>query len=246
MLDSQSLNSTFLEVIISSKAKRVFIRYVSHCTLQFNFDAWWVSINVGSKCPVSWNNSTCAFTWWVYLHCGIVETSSPAVICIICHQVLHHQLEHGTSSMGKHMLAKAHCVKLNKSTQLEVTGLHSSTVDETAFAILKRHGSRRITMVRLPRKFIFDIQLNPYWPKWQTKFPQLLATDFERSKFHHDMCTHYFVLEFFWTHIPLNDISNHKLWRSYRTLQSDLLLPSAATLCNICQGKYALTIDAIK
>jgi len=39
--------------------------------------------------------------------------------------------------MGKHLLAKAHIVKLNQLTDTEITELTSSTVDETAFAILK-------------------------------------------------------------------------------------------------------------
>ena len=64
--------------------------------------------------------------------------------------------------MGKHLLAKAHIAKLNKSTESEVTELTSSTVDETALAILQRQGSRGITIVMLQRKTIFDIQLDPY------------------------------------------------------------------------------------
>jgi len=61
--------------------------------------------------------------------------------------------------MGKHLLAKADIAKLNELTKLEVTKLTSSTVDETALGILKRQGSRGITIVRVQRKFIFDIQV---------------------------------------------------------------------------------------
>jgi hypothetical protein len=64
--------------------------------------------------------------------------------------------------MGKHLLVKAHIAKLNKLTESEVTELTSSTVDETALAILKRQGSDGITIVSLQRKTIFDIQFNPY------------------------------------------------------------------------------------
>jgi hypothetical protein len=64
--------------------------------------------------------------------------------------------------MRKHLLAKAHIAKLNKFTESEVTELTSSTVDETALAILKRQGSRGITIVSVPRKMRVDIQLNPY------------------------------------------------------------------------------------
>jgi hypothetical protein len=64
--------------------------------------------------------------------------------------------------MGKHLLANAHIAKLNELTESEVTELTSSTVDETALAILKRQGSRGITIVSVPRKMRVDIQLNPY------------------------------------------------------------------------------------
>jgi hypothetical protein len=55
-------------------------------------------------------------------------------------------------------------------------------VDEPALAILKRQGSWGITIVSLQRKIIFDIQFNPYWPKWQTRRSKLLAKDFETSR----------------------------------------------------------------
>jgi len=59
--------------------------------------------------------------------------------------------------MGKDLLAKVHITKVNELTELEVPKLTSSMVDETALAILKRQGSRGITIVSLQRKFIFDI-----------------------------------------------------------------------------------------
>jgi len=61
--------------------------------------------------------------------------------------------------MGKHLLAKVHIAKLNELTELEVTELTSSTVDEAVLAILKREGSRGITIVRLQEKLIGDIDL---------------------------------------------------------------------------------------
>jgi len=64
--------------------------------------------------------------------------------------------------MGKHMLAKPHIAKLNELTESEVTELTSTTVDETALAILKRQGSPGSTIVSLQRKTIFDIQIDPY------------------------------------------------------------------------------------
>jgi hypothetical protein len=42
------------------------------------------------------------------------ETSIPNIIGILCHQVLHHPSDHGTSSMGKHLLGKADIAKVNK------------------------------------------------------------------------------------------------------------------------------------
>jgi len=162
MYDTLSLNTSLLDVMISSKNECVIIRDLSDLTLQIIFDAWWASMNVGSKRPVAWKNSRHAPSWRFYLHCGIEETGSPGIIYIVCHQVLRHPSEHGTSSMGKHLLAKAHIAKLNKLTESEVTELTSSTLDETALAILKRQGSRGITIVSLQRKTIYDIQFNPY------------------------------------------------------------------------------------
>jgi hypothetical protein len=64
--------------------------------------------------------------------------------------------------MGKQLLAKAHIAKLNELTESEVSEFTCTKVDEIALAILKRQGSRGITIVSLQRKFRFDIQLNPY------------------------------------------------------------------------------------
>jgi len=119
-------------------------------------------MNVRSKQPIAWKKSRHVPPWRLCLHCGIEETGSPGMICIVCHQVLRHPSEHGTSSMEKHLLAKAHIAKVNELTESEVNELSSSTVDETALAILKRQGSRGITIVSLQRKTILDIQFNLY------------------------------------------------------------------------------------
>jgi hypothetical protein len=147
MSDTKSLNTLWLEVMISSKNERVFIRDLSELTLQVGFDAWWASMNEGSKLPIAWNNSRHAPSWRFYLHCGIEETGSPGITYIVCHQVLRHPSEHGTSSMGKHLLAKEHIAKLNELTVSEVTELTSSTVDERALAIVKRQGCQGIPIV---------------------------------------------------------------------------------------------------
>jgi len=162
MSDSQSLNTTLLEVMVSCKSECIFVCDLSDLTFQIIFNAWWASMNAGSKRPIAWNNSRDASSWRFYLDCGIEETGCPEIICIVCHQVLCHSLEHGTRSMGKRLLAKAHIAKLNDITESEVPKLTSLRVDDTALAILKRQGSRGITIVSLQRKFIFDIQVNPY------------------------------------------------------------------------------------
>jgi len=55
-------------------------------------------MNVGLKRPIAWKNSRHAPPWRLYLQCGIEEMGSPGIICIVCHQVLPHLVERGTSS----------------------------------------------------------------------------------------------------------------------------------------------------
>jgi hypothetical protein len=157
MSDSKSINTFLLEAIISSKNERVFICDLNDLTLQTIFDAQWTSMNVDSKLSIVWNNYRHSSLWRIYLHCWIEETGSPGIICIICHQVLLHPSEHGTSSMGKHLLAKVHIAMLNELTESEVSELTMSTVDETALAILMRQGSQGITIVTFQLNLSFDI-----------------------------------------------------------------------------------------
>jgi hypothetical protein len=79
---------------------KCLFRDLSDHTLEIIYDAWWASMNVGSKLPIAWNDSRHAPSGRFYLHCGIDETGSPGIICILCHHVLRHPSEHGTSSMG--------------------------------------------------------------------------------------------------------------------------------------------------
>jgi len=122
--------------MISSKDDPVVVRDLRDASLQLILNAWWASIDVGLKCPIARHNSSHVSIWQFYLYCRIEETGSPDIICIVCHQVLRHHSEHGTSIIGKHLLGKAHIAKLHESTMSEVTELTSSTVDETALAIL--------------------------------------------------------------------------------------------------------------
>jgi hypothetical protein len=61
--------------------------------------------------------------------------------------------------MGKHFLAKPYIAKLNELAVSEVTDLISTTVAETALAILKRQASRGIPIVSLQRTINFTIPL---------------------------------------------------------------------------------------
>ena len=63
MSDSKSLNTSMLEVIISSKNEHVFIHDLSKLTLQIIFDVWWAAMNVGTKRPIPRNNTTHASPW---------------------------------------------------------------------------------------------------------------------------------------------------------------------------------------
>jgi len=58
--------------------------------------------------------------------------------------------------MRIHLLAKAHIAMLNELTESQISELTRTTVDEIALAILKRHGSRAITVESLQRKFILN------------------------------------------------------------------------------------------
>jgi len=147
--------------MISSKDECVSIRDLSNIPSQNVIDASWLSMNVGSKLRMAWNHSRPEPAWRLYLHCGIEETTSPGIICIVCHRVLCHPSEHATRAIGKHLLVKAHIAKLNELTESEITELTRSMVDDTALAILKRQGSRGITLASSQRNIVCDIQVDP-------------------------------------------------------------------------------------
>jgi len=246
MADLKCLNTSLLEVMISCNNEHFFIRDLSDLTLQISFDTWWASMNVDSKCPIVWNNSRHVPSWGFYLHCRIEETGISGIICISCHQVVCHQSENGTNSMGKHLLANAHIAMLNKLTNLDVTKLTSLTVNTTALAILKRQGSCGITIVSSQRKFTFHYRLSLYLLNGQIKHSKLAANDFDTAKFHHDTSNRYLMLGFVLAHIPWNAISNLELQWSYNALWSQLVLQSANTMRNISSTEYTLMLDAIK
>jgi hypothetical protein len=158
----KSVNTSLLDLMTASKHQHGFIHNISDLTLHIMFDGWWASLHVSRKQPSAWNTSRHAASWQFYLHCRIEATGTPGIICIMCYHVLLHPPDHGTSSMGKPLLAKAHITKKNKFTMSEIIELTSSTVDEAVSAILIRQRSRGITTLSVPRKTIFEIQLNPY------------------------------------------------------------------------------------
>jgi len=242
--DSQSLNTSILEVVISSTNERVFIRYFSDLTSQVVFNAWTASNNGDLKRTIAWSKSRHLLWWPIYLHCGIDKTSSPGIIGIVCHQVLCHPSEHGTSSMLKHLLTKALIAMVKEETDSELTKVTSSMVDETALAILKRQWGPGIAIVCSQRVCFFDIQVHPYWPNWETERSKLAANDFETSEYHQDTWNRYLMLGVS-ADIPWNAISNVELRRSYRALSDDLLPASATTFVNVCLRQYVPTVDAI-
>jgi len=171
-------------------------------------------MNVGSMRPIAWNNSKHVSSWQLYLDCGIEETGSPGIICIVCHPVLCHPPEHGTIPMGKHWLAKAHITKLNELTVSEVPKFTSSTVDETALAILKWQGSRGIPIGSSQRKFRCTVQVLVYLLNWQTKHSKLAGKDFQTAEFHQDTGNRNFMLGYVSAYSAWNAISNLELGQS--------------------------------
>jgi len=96
MSNSRSLDTSFIDVMICVKNEVAFIRDLSDITLEIIFNAFFTSMNVGWKYPIVCNNSRPLHWWQFYLHCGIEETGSPCITCIVHHPVLWHPSEHGT------------------------------------------------------------------------------------------------------------------------------------------------------
>jgi len=138
----------------------VFIRHLRNLTLEIIFNAGCTAMKVGSKCHIGWNKFSHATSWQYNFHCRIPQNGSTGIICIICHQVLHHLSEHETSSIEKPLIPSAHIAKFNVLTVSEVTELTSSMVDETAVAILRGEGSWGISILSVQWNFILD---SPVW-----------------------------------------------------------------------------------
>jgi hypothetical protein len=50
-------NTLMLEVMMSSKNEYVIIHDLTKLNLLIIFNAWWNSMNAGSKLPIAWNRS---------------------------------------------------------------------------------------------------------------------------------------------------------------------------------------------
>jgi len=123
--------------------------------------------------------------------------------------------------------------------------LNNSTVDETALVILNRQWSRGITIVSSQQKIIFDIQVDRYWPKWQSKSSKLAAKDFETAELYQDMWNRFLMLSYVLADIPWKAISNLELQQSHKALLNKQLLPCTMPFSNIYRREYALTVVAI-
>lgn len=159
MSDSKYLNTTLIEVTISSNDYCVCIRDLSDVTLQIILDVWWASVRVNSTCSIACDNSQCARACWFHLHWAIEKTAIPGIMGIVRHHILLHLSESGTNSMGKHLLTEPHIAQWNKSIVTKVTELTTSTATEIAVAILMKQRRPGITSVSLDRKIIFNIYI---------------------------------------------------------------------------------------
>ena len=112
--NSVSLNTSLREVIISATNRHGVICDLSNLTLQIIFNALWPSMNVSSQHPIASTESTHTPSRWFHLLCGLSETCIPGIKCIVCHQVIRHPSEPGTSLIWKHLVAIDHIAKLNK------------------------------------------------------------------------------------------------------------------------------------
>jgi len=157
MSDSKSLNTSLLEVIISSKNEHVFMHDLSDHSFQIIVDIWGVSMTLGLKWPVVWNISRHVALWQICLHCRIDKTGSHGIISLVCHHDLHYPFTTWDLLNVETVTGKAHIGMLNELTESDVTEWHTLTVDETALAIVNKQGCQRVTIVSSQRKIMVTI-----------------------------------------------------------------------------------------
>ena len=156
MASQTRADTSLLEVIYSAKEEHIFLRGLADEALQIAFDEWWSSMEVQTKHAIVWKNSRHASSWRFFRHCAIAENGCPGVICIVCHTVLTHPSENGTSTMGKHLLTKSHKAKLSELTVKEVDFLTGSAGDEQVLAALKKKGSQGVMVASHPCQKLFQ------------------------------------------------------------------------------------------
>ena len=99
---------------------------------------------VETKTTIVWSGFQHAAAWRFYKYCTKTDNGCPCVICIVCHTVLVHPSENGTSTMVKHLQSKIHKAELNKLTESDVSLLAGTAGDKQALAVLKKKGSQGV------------------------------------------------------------------------------------------------------
>jgi len=80
---------------------------------------------------------------------------------------------------------------------------------------------------------------------WQNA-PDLAAKDFLTAEFCQNIWLCNLMIGFVLVHIPWKELSNLQTLQSYVSLRSELVLPSASTVSNICRREYSVTVDTIE
>jgi len=80
---------------------------------------------------------------------------------------------------------------------------------------------------------------------WLTKYSKLAANNIITAENHQSTSNCHLILKCLSADIPWNIISNLEQQGSYNLLPSELVVPSASTLSNMCHRECTLTLDAI-
>jgi len=111
MPDSNSLNTSFLELLKCFKNESVFIRDFRDLVLQFTLNAWWVSFNVSWKYPTAGSNSRYVTAGDSIYIVGFRKLASPVsyVLLLINFFAIHQYMkpvQWGNTSLQKHRLQR--------------------------------------------------------------------------------------------------------------------------------------------
>src|SRR3977135_1901706 len=75
---------------------------------------------------------------------------------------------------------------------------------------------------------------------------RLADRDYTFEDYNPQMWSRFLMLGFLSAHIPFHAISNLELRRAFLALRTDIKLPSASNMGNLCSREYGLTLAAIK